>query len=214
MNDANFEAILEKIRPHGRIVSYRANDIIVYQGQLAEKIAFILDGTAKAVACSESGEETWLARFSPGDFFGHMSCLTQHPIDYEVTAESNIQLLQISDKALTSLLGRDIELNQILLRDTAAHLQTMINRLVEALTLTARGRICAELLRLSVPIGITPEHYIIRPNPVLVDMARRVNSTRETVSRTVSQLQKKGVLRRQPGAIVIENPEALKASIK
>jgi CRP-like cAMP-binding protein len=86
--------------------------------------------------------------------------------------------------------------------------------MIEAYTLSAKGRICAELSRLSRVIGKAPDTRIIRPNPVFVDLAQRVNSTRETVSRTVSDLQKKGILAREPGAIIIKNPTRLRDGIR
>ena len=67
---------------------------------------------------------------------------------------------------------------------------------------------------MSNPIGVDPDRHIVRPNPVFVDLALRINSTRETVSRTVSELQKKGIVSREPGALVIQSPEKLKASVK
>jgi len=90
----------------------------------------------------------------------------------------------------------------------------MMDRYVEALTMSAKGRVCAELMRLSDPIGISPTKRIVRPNPVFVDLALRINSTRETVSRTVSALQKDGVVSREAGAMLIERPAALKAAMR
>ena len=55
---------------------------------------------------------------------------------------------------------------------------------------------------------------IIRPNPIFIELAERVNSTRETVSRTVSELQKKGILAREPGAIIINDPDRLRQNIR
>lgn len=90
----------------------------------------------------------------------------------------------------------------------------MMNRLVEAVTLSSPGRVCAELLRLSHPVGIEPDKLIIRPTPVFVELAKQIDSTRETVSRTVSQLQKSGVLSREPGALLIHKPGALQARVR
>ena len=101
-----------------------------------------------------------------------------------------------------------------LANDLAARLEHMTSRLIEAFTLSAKGRVCAELSRLSKVIGVSPENLIIRPSPVFVELAERVNSTRETVSRTVSELQKKGIVSRESGALIIKKPEVLKAAIQ
>ena len=90
----------------------------------------------------------------------------------------------------------------------------LVGRLVEAITLSAPGRVCAELVRMSKPVGIDPDKRVIRPSPVFLEVALRVSSTRETVSRTVNALLKDGVLSRETGAMLIHAPDALKSRIK
>ena len=45
--------------------------------------------------------------------------------------------------------------------------------------------------------------------PVLAELAQRVQSTRETVSRTVSQLERRGILRRGDGGLAVIAPHRL-----
>ncbi len=208
------EELMAILQSRGRKKSFAAGAPVLYQGEDAQDIGLVISGKAKAVSYSEGGEETWLGRFCEGEFFGHISFLTQMPIGFEVTAETDMQALMIPAAAVNDMLGKDTDLGREFSKDLALRLSTMINRLIEALTLSAKGRVCAELMRLANPIGVDPDKLLVRPNPVFVELALRINSTRETVSRTVSELQKKGVLSREPGAILIHKPQALKASIK
>ncbi len=68
-----------------------------------------------------------------------------------------------------------------------------------------RAAIHAELLRLA-RLG---DGRTIRPPPVLAALATRVNSTRETVSRTINALERRGLIRRDAKQIVIVSPRAL-----
>jgi len=106
---------------------------------------------------------------------------------------------------MKQLLAKENGLSLTLHNDLVIKLDHMTSRLIEAFSLSAKGRVCAELSRLSRVIGILPERLIIRPSPVFVELAERVNSTRETVSRTVSELQKKGILKREAGALIMEH---------
>lgn len=202
---------LEKLSKHK---VYSANETIAFQGELSEHVGFILSGKAKAVSYSENGDETWLGRFSEGEFFGHTSFLTQSPVNFEITAETNLTILLISINNIRDLFETHSDIGRVFAKDLAARLDMMMRRLVEALTLSAKGRVCAELIRMSNPIGVDPSRHIVRPNPVFVDLALRINSTRETVSRTVSELQKKGIVSKEPGALIIQSPEKLRASVK
>ena len=193
---------------------YDAGDVIALQGEEAEKIGYILSGRAKAVSFSEDGEATWVGYFKTDDFFGHTALLSENPPHFEIIAETDVEVLFVTAVKMTALLAEHETLSVYIAKDLARRLNQMTNRMIEAYTLSAKGRICAELSRLSRVIGMAPDTRIIRPNPVFVDLAERVNSTRETVSRTVSDLQKKGILAREPGAIIIKNPDRLRDGIR
>lgn len=194
--------------------TYKSGSVIALQGEDAQKIGYVLDGRAKAVSFTKNGEATWVGYFQLGDFFGHTAWLSENPPPFEIIAETDVKVLFVAAATMNELLTEQENLGLELAKDLASRLDQMTQRLIEAFTLSAKGRICAELTRLSRVIGIAPDTRIIRPNPVLVDLAERVNSTRETVSRTVSDLQKKGILAREPGAIIITNPDRLRDGIR
>ncbi|MEP3889161.1 MAG: Crp/Fnr family transcriptional regulator [Hellea sp.] len=202
------------LRPFGRVRSIAAGDLILFQGEAAEHIGIIISGRASARINTERGDETWVDQFEVDDFFGHISLLTQSPIDFEIKAETEVKALFVPIQKFKELLSSDKSFSAVLARDLAARLNIMMNRLVEAVTLSSPGRVCAELLRLSRPVGIDPGTLIIRPTPVFVELAVHINSTRETVSRTVNKLLKSGILSREPGALLIHKPESLQTRVR
>ena len=81
----------------------------------------------------------------------------------------------------------------------------MVNRT----TLSAPGRVYAELLRLArLGDGIT-----IRPAPVHAALAVNVQSTRETVSRAVNAIERRGIVRREDDALVIVAAQRLEEMV-
>lgn len=193
---------------------FKAGEIISWQHDEPEFVGYIVSGRAQAISYSENGDATWIGYFEPKQFFGQISLLTQSPTGFEVSAETDVTVLMIGTEAMRDILSNDSALMESLAANVASRLSDMTQRFVEAYTLSAKGRVCAELDRLSKVIGVAPETSIIRPVPIFVEVALRVNSTRETVSRTVSDLQKKSVIKREPGALIIEKPEQLKALIR
>lgn len=206
--------VIEHFSALGQIQTAQAGQTLLFQGEPSTHIGLIISGRAKAAAYSEEGAQTWLGRFDAGEFFGHIAFLSQSEIRFEVIAETDMQIRIIAAAQIEPLLKNTPEISELFARDLARRLDTMMVRLVEALTLSAKGRVCAELFRLSNPIGVSPEKSVIRPNPVFVDLALRINSTRETVSRTISELSKQEIISREAGAIVIQNPDALRRAIK
>lgn len=205
---------VEALRPFGHVRTIAAGDLLLFQGEAAQHIGIIVSGRASARINTEQGDETWVDQFGVDDFFGHISLLTQSPIDFEIRAETDMKALFVPAQKFKALLSTDTVFSTVLAQDLAARLNIMMSRLVEAVTLSSPGRVCAELLRLSRPIGIEPDKLIIRPTPVFVELALHINSTRETVSRTVSQLLKSGILSREPGALLIHKPEALQTRVR
>lgn len=193
---------------------YSLNAIIDFQGRSSDSVGLVISGRIEAVVFSENGDEVWIAEFSEGEFIGHMSFLNEATSQFELVAKSDVCLARIPAQKLRNLIHIEEPLREALIQDFARRLDITSQNLVNAYTLSAKGRICAELIRLSREIGIAPDKFIIRPNPVCVELARRVNSTRETVSRTVSDLQKMGILSREPGALIIHNPKKLETVYK
>ena len=64
----------------GKIVStYRTNQIVFSQGEIADAVFYVQEGKIKLTVVSEQGKEAVVAILGPGHFFGE-GCLNQHPL--------------------------------------------------------------------------------------------------------------------------------------
>ena len=193
---------------------YKRGEPYTLYGDKLTTVGLVMSGQAREVAYSINGEETWVGEYKEGQFIGLVSLLTQQEHDFEIRAMANLTVKSLSQDKLLTLMRADMSLCEVIAADLAARLSASTSDLIDIHTLSVKGRVCAELMRLSLPIGITPGHHIIRPSPVFVELARRLNSTRETVSRTVSELQQKGIVSREPGAFVIKDPVKLRETME
>ncbi|WP_017932547.1 Crp/Fnr family transcriptional regulator [Robiginitomaculum antarcticum] len=191
--------------------SYQTGDIIRFQGQAPQNVGIVMSGRASAVSYSANGDETWIGEYTQGHFIGMVSFLAEEFLDFELHVETDLELRLMPVDTMRDCLASHAGLSHAVAKDLAHRLGLTMSDLVSAHTLSVKGRVCAELIRLASPIGIDPDKQIIRPNPIFVELARRVNSTRETVSRTVNELQKMGLVSRVPGALIVQNPERLRA---
>jgi len=90
-----------------------------------------------------------------------------------------------------------------------ARLRQATARLYERAALSSVGRVHAELLRqarLGAGLAITPA-------PVLADLALIAATTRETASRAVNALERRGIIRRDGDALVVVAPHRLEEMI-
>jgi CRP/FNR family transcriptional regulator, cyclic AMP receptor protein len=97
-----------------------------------------------------------------------------------------------------------------LLKVMVDRLQQTASRMYEHVALSAVGRVHAELLRQARQ---APD-LTIRPAPILSDLALRVSTTRETASRAVNALERRGIIQRGGDALVVIAPHRLEELIQ
>src|SRR5690606_18894793 len=89
------------------------------------------------------------------------------------------------------------------LRHVTAEVRRLSERVFEFSTLLVQNRIQAELLRLAAEGGSAQGEAVLSPAPSLSDIAGRVSTHREAVSRELSRLTSIGLLRREHGNLRI-----------
>jgi len=184
---------------------FPAKAVIIKQGDKTSAAFLLLAGRAHALAYGIEGQLVLLNEFLPGDFFGALATAVFSPDDADVIAVEAARaalFLAVDFVSLAETHGCvALVLSQSLLRQ----LQFASLRMRERTTLSAVGRVHAELLRLA-RLG---DGRTIRPSPVLSALAVRVQSTRETVSRTINALERRGIIRREENALILVAPHRL-----
>lgn len=171
-----------------------------------EETSLLLEGHAQEAAYGREGGVLVLHQFGPGEFYGN---LIDQGGDIQVEALSDGQALHYGEDTMLRLMESYGGVAMAVARQLARRLAMIRQRMVEVTLLSATGRICAELLRLSRQ----SEDGVIRPLPVLAELAQRVQSTRETTSRTVSQLERRGIIQRRAGGLAVIAPHRLEEMI-
>lgn len=187
---------------------YPSGASIIAQDDEEDQVFLLLDGSARVVLLSEGGQEIWLDTLQPGTIIGELAALTDRRRTSEIIAETDCALACYSAAAFLALLQRYGELGLALSRILARRVHHTTQRMFELSALSAPGRIYAEILRMSES-SATGQTRIIHPIPSLTAVALRVNTTRETVSRTVSDLERRGLLLRREDGFELIDPDHL-----
>ena len=173
--------------------------VILKQGDSAGATWLLIIGRAHALTYGPEGQLVLLHEYRRGDFFGAVAEASPAPEKADVVAVDDVRsavFLALDFLALAEMHGCvGLAVSRMLLKQ----LHATADRMVERTTLSASGRVHAELLRLA-RLG---DGRSVKPVPVLSELAVRVNSTRETVSRTISALERRGIVRRDADALVI-----------
>ncbi len=183
--------------------------VLLKQGDRAGATFLLVTGRAHARTYGFGGQMVLLRELLPGDFFGAVAVTEPTPEEAEIVAVEDVRaavFLALDFLNLMETYGCvGLVVSKVLLRQLRAASAKMLERS----TLSAAGRVHAELLRLA-RLG---DGRTLRPAPVLSALAVRVQSTRETVSRAISALERRGIIRRDGDALFIVAPQRLEEMI-
>ena len=105
-------------------------------------------------------------------------------------------------------------LGEAVVATLVARNRAMTRRVGELGALDVRSRVHAELLRLARPDREDPKRAIILAPPNQSELASRINTRRETVSREINAMEREGLIERRRGAIVINDALRLSARLE
>lgn len=193
----------------GRLRDYRPRVVIVRSGDPVSVLFVILAGLAQAIAYSSEGQAVLLHEYRAGDFFGAIGAPAEARHEADVVAASEVSSFLLDGSELALLAEQHGCIGLALLRVLVDRLQRTESRMYEHAALSSVGRIHAELLRQARQSA----DLTIRPAPVLADLALRVSTTRETASRAVNALERRGIIRRSADSLVVVAPHRLEELI-
>jgi len=199
------EDLADQILVRGRLRQYGARVTIVRRGENISTLYVVVDGRAHALVYSIEGQAVLLHEYRSGDLFGVMSSPYSAAHDADVVAIEDVNAFLLDGVVLALLAEQHSCIGLALLRFMVDRLQQTASRMYEHAALSAVGRVHAELLRQAREC----QDLTIRPSPVLADLALRVSTTRETASRAVNALERRGIIRRDGEMLVVVAPHRL-----
>ncbi len=186
------------------LVDYAANDRDVY---------FIMAGHLRAVL-NMARQDLTFSDMHAGSFFGEMSAFDGAPRAASVFAVNNSLVAKMPAAVFLETVFSHRPLAEAVVLTLIQRLRAMSERVGELGALNVRARVHAELLRLARPDRDDPKRAIIVTPPNQSELAARINTRRETVSREINAMERKGLIERRRGAIVITDALRLSAAIE
>ncbi len=191
--------------------SYEAGEMIIDHHETSNDVRFIISGSVRIVVRMLGGREVILGDFVEGEFFGELAAIDGGNRSANVTAWTKARLCIMPQSVFRELIREVPDVGWQVMNHLVAIVRRLSDRLAEFSFLKAKYRLYSELLRLSRERKDHPDQRIISPSPVQSDIADRISSRREIVSREMKELERQGILNRTRGGLVIVNPPRLQA---
>jgi len=182
--------------------------ILAYQEETTD-VYFVLSGKARVIIYSADGKGVLFSDLKPGAIFGEIAAIDRKPRSASIEALEPCTIASLSANQFGDLLVREPTLAAAMLRHVAANVRRLSERIFEFSTLAVQNRIHAELLRLAGEVVQQHPTVILSPAPSLSEIADRISTHREAVSREISRLTAIGLLRRDGRSLIITNLQKL-----
>ncbi|SES67766.1 cAMP-binding domain of CRP or a regulatory subunit of cAMP-dependent protein kinases [Nitrosospira multiformis] len=189
-------AELEAVTDCCRTRRYAAGETIIRHQDDTNSTFFIVEGMVRVTYNSCKGHEVILCDLSSGDIFGELAAIDGHTRSATVTAKKDSVVASLPTQSFLDLIYSNKEIYLVVLKRLTSQVRHLIDRVYGLSALKVPNRIRAELLRLAKTHSAASNRGLISPVPTHAEIAIRLNTHRETVTRELNALARQKVIAR------------------
>jgi CRP-like cAMP-binding protein len=206
-------SVLKTLRAKQFTLKYPSGTQILRQDDITKDVFFINYGKVLVTFYTERGDKLSFVEMRAGQSFGELSAIDLKPRSANVVAIEETSLTRIKHDQFQAWLRTYPDFAHFVMCQMSSMIRRLDNRMYELSALDGIHRIYSELLRIAKN-GVNDSGRIIVNNPPThAEIACRIHSHREAVSRTYRALIKDGLLEKNTRQLVITQPDILKQRI-
>lgn len=187
--------------------SYPKGSVILFEDDPGDALYLVASGQVKVVLIGEDGREVILSVLGEGAFFGEMALLDDEPRSAHVIAMEDSVVLALRREDFRARLRASPEVAIALLKELSRRLRRADDQIGSLVLLDVGGRVAELLVRLADEEGGDR----ITRKLTHATIAQMIGSSRETVSRTMRDLQDKHLVTVTRQEIVLTDRAGLAA---
>lgn len=172
---------------------YAAGKTIITSGAEGD-VYFLISGKVRACAYSETGKQVYFEDLHPGMLFGELSAIDNGPRTSDCVCTTTCQIASLKKSVFLELLYEYPSVNHAVLVRLVAMVRKQLQRVYEYSTYSVNQRIRFELIRLAHEADEKEDPIVLKSAPTQADLADRVSSHREAVSRELKALENEGLI--------------------
>ncbi len=204
--------LVNLFRESGRKITYRKGEFIIRPGDFPSGVFYIVEGIVKAYDITKYGDENLLIIRKEHELFPLIWALTgqERQVIYEALAPTTV--LQLNREKFLEFIKDNPEAQAPLLDMTIEMYRLHSERIINLEYRSVRERLISFLITMSHRFGRETEDGIMIGLPLKhQDIASSINSSRETTSRELSALERRGLLLNEQSQILLKDMPALEA---
>jgi CRP/FNR family cyclic AMP-dependent transcriptional regulator len=206
------QAVVETTLTHLVSRSHPANQVILLENDWGGSVYFILEGWVKIRTYNTEGKEVTLNILGQGELFGEMAALDEVPRSTDVITLTSTVIGSMPSQDFIKLLHTE-PLAGVRLAQLMARRLRQVNRRLRLRESDSQSRVADTLLFLAEGQGKKGVTGIEIPNLPHRELSSLSGLARETVTRVLTRLEKKGLIAREQEVICIPDLSALERMI-
>jgi len=204
--------VLSRLASTSLPTTFRARQVVYLPGDRAQGLHFIANGRVKISKVTHDGKELTLAYRTGGDFFGEACLLEGGPREEMAEAMESTTTVEIERLAFDRILASNVGVSYLFVRSLISRWRGLEAKVEQLVFKDVGSKLAELLLRLASEHGVDHRRGLALSIKIThQEMANLIGSTRETVSLTLSQFKRKGLLLTEGRKIILTDREALKS---
>ncbi len=194
---------LKEIAARCKSAHYKKGAVVFHKTDLSTDLYIVNSGKLKAVLADEEGGEIVLAQFEKGAFFGELSLLDGKGRSATIVADGDAELAILKKDVFLDLLYKDPKISVELMATLVERLRKA-DEMIESLAFLEVGeRLVNALLDAASAEKISMKGFLKAGKLTHKELAARIGSSREAVSKCIKLLVGKGIIKEAEGQILI-----------
>lgn len=208
------EATIESIERYGIRQTYAKGQEIIGRTNDLKDVYLLVDGVARVIVYSVSGKAVTFRRLAAGSLVGEFAAIDGLNRSASVEAVETCRAIRINAQLFNELMQNDPRFMCFVLSHLVSIIRSLTSRIVEYSTLGVTSRIHTELLRMAHAAPGNGSQKEISPAPTHSEIAGRISTHREAVSREISRLKQMGILERRGRSLTVRDVERLEQMVR
>lgn len=191
------QPFLQQLLTAAKPVALAEDQVLFEYGEPGDGCYFVTHGVLKVARRSETGEQRILAVLGPGAIVGELAMIDGLPRSATVVALRPCRLSFVPRTAFVEAVNRMPNIHEFLVGTLAARLRNADEDAAAVSFLKVSARVARALLQLAEQLGEPsedPDRITVRHEMRQSDIAALAGVARESVSRTVSDWRKQGLI--------------------
>ena len=182
---------------------YRSGaEVLPYRGQ-GDDVHFIASGSVKVTIFSSTGKEVSYQELGPGEMFGELSAIDHLPRTANIITLEKSHIGALSSRDYWQLIEKYPAIAESALKRLVSLVRFLVDRVYQNGAFDVKERVRMEVLRLARESMSGEDVATIEKFPTHREIANRVNTHREAVTRELNELSRMGLIAQQQRVLTV-----------